>query len=176
MAGTIRIIKDDRKKLDRFLSQVHALNGYTLKVGFIEGDTHNKARDSKGKIISTEPIPVAAIAAVHEFGSEKMKIPERSFIRSWVDANRASIANMFQRITTRIMDDKLTPDMGLKQLGVYVKGGIQRQMRGTFVALKPRTIKRKGSSVPLIDTGQMRASVRFVVSPRNIIKQLAGKA
>ena len=52
----------------------------------------------------------------------------------------------------------------LEKIGVFQKGLIQRKIvDGTFEPNAPSTIRKKGSSRPLIDTGRMRQSVNFII-------------
>lgn len=154
MAGKVKIIKDDHRVLDRVLADLKGIDGQFVKVGFLEGDVHSEYH-----------LPLAGIAATHEFGSPKMKIPERSFIRAWVDSNIRTIQKRMENLYGKIIDDKIAPIMALKTMGVFATGGIKSQIRKTTSpALSSRTIARKGSSQPLIDTGIMRSSVRYIIS------------
>lgn len=154
MKQSSKIIKDDHRVLDRVLADLKGIDGQYVKVGFLEGDVHSESH-----------LPLAGIAAVHEFGSPKNNIPERSFIRAWVDSNIKPIQVKMERLYGQIIDNKIEPLMALKTMGVYATGGIKSQVRKTTSpALSPKTIARKGSSQPLIDTGIMRASVRYVIS------------
>ncbi|WP_252715295.1 hypothetical protein [Acinetobacter junii] len=55
--------------------------------------------------------------------------------------------------------------MKIKQiLGMQAAADVQMYMvNGKFAPLKAKTIKRKGSSKPLIDTGQLRQSITYKV-------------
>ena len=133
-----------------------AMNAYT-SVG-----VHEDAGDSEGT-------PLAVIAAVHEYGAEikngfgkgiRIVIPERSFLRSFVDENSGNLENFKQKIVGMIIDGKSTPGQALSLLGEYAVSGVKKKMRnGPFTPLRPATIRRKGSSKPLIDTGQLIGSI-----------------
>jgi hypothetical protein len=101
-------------------------------------------------------------------------IPERSFIRATVDVNAKKIAALCKRMAAAVIEGKIhgpggvTAEMTLPKaleiIGVYVQGLIRRRMSsGIPPPLKAATARRKGSSVPLIDTGQLRASIDFEV-------------
>jgi hypothetical protein len=61
----------------------------------------------------------------------------------------------------------MTTAMALGQMGNFLVGAVRKQIRnGHFVPLKPATIRRKGSSKPLIDTGQMMNGVTYVVEDK----------
>lgn len=63
----------------------------------------------------------------------------------------------------RIYAGRILPSKALTQLGVFWEGKIKQTFRdGVFAPLRPATIARKGSSKPLIDSGQLRQSVTSV--------------
>jgi len=54
----------------------------------------------------------------------------------------------------------------LRKAGVFLEGAIKQKITQgdpSWPPLKPETIKRKGSSKPLIDTGKLRASITHKV-------------
>lgn len=103
------------------------------------------------------------IAAAHEFGTER--IPQRSFIRQAMvtrgDEYRALTASLAKRFILGTM----TVEQVMGILGAWGAGAIKATITrtGTFAPLSPRTIARKGSSRPLVDTGQMLNSVSWIV-------------
>jgi hypothetical protein len=91
-------------------------------------------------------------------------IPMRSFIRSTMDENAETYAQLAQTLLQRIFDGELDKWSALALMGQQIEADIKRKI----TTLKdppnaPSTIKQKGSSNPLIDTGHLRASVRYVV-------------
>lgn len=116
---------------------------------------------------------IGQIAAVHEFGSKartsngQQRIPQRSFIRKSIDdpvANRAIVAMIVKeaRAVSRGMRNAAQAMDRLGLLGVSI---IQRYVQRGKVKppLDPKTILKKGSSKPLIDTGRMIQSIRHKV-------------
>jgi hypothetical protein len=56
---------------------------------------------------------------------------------------------------------------GAKIMGLAAENAVKRKiLTGKFAPLKPATIKRKGHSKPLIDTGQLYDSITSQVRPR----------
>lgn len=107
---------------------------------------------------------VAQIAAVHEYGSEDSKIPQRSFIRDTHDLNLQANLERLKRLEEHVLTGKLTQHQVLTYLGeVASKQMVERINQGIEPALKLATIKHKGSSKPLIDTGQLKGSITFQV-------------
>lgn len=104
-------------------------------------------------------LTVAQIAAIHEFGLPP-RIPERSMIRATYEQNSARYAEAVRKIGIGISFARTDLRRGLDLLGSMIKGDIQRRIAaGVPPPNAPSTIKRKGSSTPLIDTGQMRAAL-----------------
>lgn len=95
----------------------------------------------------------------------KINVPERSFLRSTFDAKARVIARMARELQARVLEGKLDTRKALEQLGLYVKGQVQSRIsRGVPPPLRPSTVRRKGSSTPLIATGQLRASIDHKVN------------
>lgn len=107
------------------------------------------------------------IGAVHEFGSPAHGIPERSWLRSSLTESRDKFVALNKRNLVRIMEGQMSVDQALSQLGAFAAGQAQKKIAsGPFAELLARTIKRKGSSKPLNDTGNMRQSVTFEVGDK----------
>jgi phage gpG-like protein len=125
------------------------------------------------------------VAAVHEFGLTidhpgrkdtknakpyKIEMPERSFLRGTVDAKAKQISTMQKRLQDRVIAGQMTTHQALETLGLYIKGLIQARIAaGIPPPLKPSTIRRKtvrgkAGTTPLIDTGQLRASIDHKVN------------
>lgn len=92
-------------------------------------------------------------------------IPARSYIRSTVDTNREQYDKKLNELLGRVVDGNLTSFDALEQLGMLVESDIKRKM--TTLRTPPNaasTIRKKKSDNPLIDTGHLRNSIRYVVS------------
>ena len=106
------------------------------------------------------------IALVHEFGSPAMNIPERSYLRSTVDKNRAKYHAEIKRIAAGVLDGK-SDVQALNLLGMRGAADVKATIReGIDPPLKPETIARKGSSLPLVDTGQLINSITWKLTRR----------
>ncbi|MBR2140293.1 MAG: hypothetical protein IJ963_05470 [Phascolarctobacterium sp.] len=94
--------------------------------------------------------------------SSTIVIPERSFIRSAFDENEEKIGDIAWTAGEAVVKGALTSDNALKLVGQEVQGMVQRKIdTGPFVPNSPATIRRKGSSKPLIDSGRLRQSIRY---------------
>lgn len=111
--------------------------------------------------------PLAVIAAANEFGTADGHIPERSFMRSTVAENRDKYMRLNVRNARTIMRGGQTMTEALHQLGVMAVGDVQKKIaQGDFEANAASTVKRKGSSHPLIDTGRLRQSINYQVGEK----------
>ena len=100
-------------------------------------------------------------------GAHSIKIPERSFMRSTFDEELPALNKRINALFDQVIKGRITPKRALDMLGM--NHGKQIQMKITRLRTPPNapsTIRRKKSSNPLIDSGQMRASIRHVVEVR----------
>ncbi len=153
-------VEDKDLGLNRIIRTLNKdLDGVVVKVGVQAKD--KAVRRGKGGSIRNTDQPLAVIAAIHEFGLGDM--PQRSFLRSAYDENLPMIDKMIQRVANGAVFG-LGTNAALNQLGNVVQGMVQRKIvNGPFVPNSPATIKRKKSSRPLIDTGHLRQSIRYVI-------------
>lgn len=153
-------VEDKDLGLNRIIRTLNKdLDGVVVRVGVQAKD--KTVRRGKGGSIRNTDQPLAVIAAIHEFGLGDM--PQRSFLRSAYDENLPVIDKMIQRVANGAVFG-LGTNAALNQLGNVVQGMVQRKIvDGPFVPNSPATIKRKKSSKPLIDTGHLRQSIRYVI-------------
>ena len=140
----------DGKKLQKILKE---LADKEVRVGFQQG----KATEEDGT-------DVCDIAAWNELGTVDM--PSRPFLRMSVDDNSDKI-NAFISAQKRSIINGESAERILKKIGIFQKDLIQEKItEGSFAPNAPSTIKAKGSSKPLIDTGRMRQSVNFEIKQK----------
>lgn len=117
-------------------------------------------------------LTVAQIATVHEFGkvihhpklNRTTVIPERSFLRATIDQYQQAILRRQVLLQQGFILGKFPLKPAMELLGQYVVGLIkQRIANGIAPPNSPWTIAKKGSSKPLIDTGQLRNSITYKV-------------
>mgnify|MGYP004576747547 FL=1 len=158
-------VEDKDLGLNRIIRTLNKdLDGVVVKVGVQAKD--KAVRRGKGGSIRNTDQPLAVIAAIHEFGLGDM--PQRSFLRSAYDENLPMIDKMIQRVANGAVFG-LGTNAALNQLGNVVQGMVQRKIvDGLFVPNSPATIKRKKSSKPLIDTGHLRQSIRYVIERKGV--------
>ena len=101
------------------------------------------------------------IAASNEFGTET--IPERSFVRSTFEENREKLAEISAAEGDAILTGKKDVKTSLALMGEFHAGQIQAKIHShPPPANAPSTIKRKGSSGTLVDSGNLAQSIRHV--------------
>jgi hypothetical protein len=139
------------------LKRLTAETGVSLEIG-VFGEKAAQKHDNSD-------LTIGDIAEIHEFGSELAHIPERSWLRGYVDENRPRLEEMVRRLAGAVVAGKLTTEQALDQLGLKVVGEIQTRIANNIPPpLKQKTIDRKGSSVALIDTEQFRSSIAHAVT------------
>jgi hypothetical protein len=80
------------------------------------------------------------------------------------DKNRTKINNLIQKEYSSILEGKSTVHDSLQKIGVFGVGTIKEIFRsGKFEPNKPATKKRKKSSQPLIDNGDLRKFSDFEI-------------
>lgn len=124
------------------------------------------ARDRYVKVGVIGDEELATIAAVHEYGSPQNNIPERSFIRRTFSEKEAAHRAFLARVVTQILRGTLTVDRGLGMIGAWGAAEVKKTITaGPHIPppLSPRTIARKGSDRPLVDTGQLVGAITWEV-------------
>ena len=87
----------------------------------------------------------------------------RNALRQNNDKYQAAI----KRAAPKILRGQTTPEAELRKIGIVAQGDIQHEIEVLDTPPNAQsTIDRKGSSNPLIDTGEMRQAVTYKVSKR----------
>jgi hypothetical protein len=138
---------------DRLVRTVTDKSARVVDVGIV-GDAADAA--------TPDGLTVGELAEIHEFG---LGVPQRSFLRAWADADRAKIDRTLGALIRKTLTGDLTREQALEQFGAWAQGQVQKFIADGRVepALAEATIAAKGSSVPLIDTGQLRSSITYEV-------------
>jgi len=165
-------LKDFKKRLARLA----AGRSITLGVHASEGAAAKKApkSDAKKKAPSKDGQPkkekkgraaltVLQIATWQEFGTKT--IPARSFVRGFFDEKSGVAKTMMENACKAILTGKSKNlDQDFEKIGTKLAAMCkQRIVAGIEPELAQSTIDAKGSSTPLIDTGQLRSSITYKV-------------
>lgn len=145
VSGIDRTIRDIKKALDAY------------KAGriFATVGVHKDAPAEK------DGTSTAMVAASNHFGTNK--IPARPFLDKGVERERATIA----ADVAKTLAAGKRPEEAIERAALLAVRGVQKQIDETLSPPNsPRTIARKGSSHPLIDTGNMRQSIAYKLHGR----------
>lgn len=145
----------------QILREVRANAGKTyVKVGILDAKADRK---SGGAFTNTQ------IGLVHEFGSRDNRIPERSFLRSTFDAKAGAYQDRIKKMCELVTAGKLGFVQGLNLIGAQhaadVKQMITQGGPGNWKKLADSTVaaRPKHTTNPLLDTGQLRASITHAI-------------
>ena len=121
-------------------------------------------------VFAKQDSEVVIYAATNEFGTDRagpnrnITIPERSFLRAGVDENKKIFRAFLAGELPKVVTGKKSKEKVLLQLGALAQGKVQGKIRqGPFTPNAPSTVRIKGSSRPLINTGRLRQSITFEV-------------
>ena len=132
---------------------------YTAKVsvGYFGNAMHRPSITSG----SSSSITMSGLAAIHELG---LGVPKRAFIEPSLKLNRKKYLKFVGKQITPVIRRTTTLNTTWNRLGIMAVADIQQYMvTASFTPLAASTIARKGSSKPLIDTGQLRQSITYRV-------------
>jgi hypothetical protein len=172
------------RKTDKMGAVVKALDKLTRRdvlVG-VPGDTADRDQDEYG------PMNNPTLAYIHDNGSPAQNIPARPFMAPGIEAVKERIASGLGKAASAALDDR--DDLAMRHLervGLAAQSSIRRYIStGNFAPLAAATLRaraargRKGallelasraagnapsneSARPLIDSGQLRNSLTYVV-------------
>jgi len=154
------VVSDKDLGFKEILKEINKLTKMEILVGIQEGSI--TSRESRGHHTRDAGVNIAQYAAQNEFGTRE--IPQRSFMRSSFDENFSKIEAFITLQYGKVVDGDQTARQAVGLIGQAMTGLVQRKIRAiVFPPNSALTIARKGSSKPLIDFGQMIASIRYVI-------------
>jgi hypothetical protein len=149
MAGSVTVRDLGWNKIK---ANARRLDGKGVKVGIL-------ARDA-GKL--NDGVRVVDYAVWNEFGTERA--PKRPFMRHTADTGKVEIGTVAVRWAQPLLIGKIGVDQVLHGLGrwyaIRTKATI-RNSRAWATPNAPSTVARKGSNIPLIETGFMLATIDY---------------
>jgi hypothetical protein len=155
-------LRDTDQGLNALKTRIAGMRGVSVSVGIHEAEGSEPAEGS-------EDVTLAEVAAFNEFGGPDNNPPQRSFLAAWSDENLDENRELFRRSAQAVVKGKL-PSMAvaLERLGLRFVGEIQQRIRsGIEPENADSTVERKGSSTPLIDSGQLWGSVTHSVNSKD---------
>lgn len=125
-----------------------------VKVGIQE--TAGSHKESEGGL------SVADVGSFHEFGTDT--IPQRSFIRAPIQDNKTDLQTLQRKLLREVMLGGKSTGEALALIGEKAQSDMIAAINaGIEPGLEQATIDAKGSSTPLIDSGQLKQSIRYKV-------------
>lgn len=103
-------------------------------------------------------------AVLGETKPHTIVIPARPYIRSTVDQNADDYHRHAETLTGLMLDGELDKFEALSLMGQKIEADIKNQIINISSPPNARsTIRKKGSDNPLVDTGLLGGSIRYVV-------------
>ncbi|WCS27240.1 hypothetical protein LOK46_10605 [Methylobacterium sp. NMS14P] len=146
---------------------VLALTKNGVYVGIPGGDARTPVKG--------EPAPPsnATIGYIQEFGAPDQHIPARPFLVPGVQSAQERIVSIYRSAGKAVLTgDFQAIEAAHQKVGLIATDAVRRQIDdGTFAPLSERTLAaRKARGVtrekPLVDTGEMRRSIQYMVKPK----------
>lgn len=164
--------RETNKKLAQGIQQFIAGDSTVGKVGWFQTAHY------------PDGIPVALVAAVHEFGWPEHNIPPRLGMRETAEAMRGVWAQVAETVSKRCVNGQMTPTQAMETIGLKAAGDVRKHIAQVATPpLKPATIeariaaaKARGNgrglnkvvpisiAKPLVATGELMDSLTNVVA------------
>jgi hypothetical protein len=153
--------------------QLAKLANSSVKVGVLKGS------DRRVQV----GISAVELAAIHEFGSPRAGVPQRSFIRRTFNNNREEVAAKIAELAAQFVFSRTRMTMrglmfwkkqrprpsaarALGRLGAWGATLVKKTITtgvGVPPPLQPITIEKKKSTRPLVDTGRLLGAITWEV-------------
>lgn len=139
--------------LEKIFKTLGSLGQKTLKVGIQDDGELSKNQER-----------ISQIAYKNEYG---IGVPARPAHRKAYDENQSKLDSLLKRLTLGVLENKIDEEKLLKILGETHQGFVREMITNLRQPPNsPLTIKLKKSDNPLIDTGQTRQSVRWIIEKK----------
>lgn len=150
----LKVVDRGWKKIVKISKQIAHRKSHA-KAGVLGTGTHKKGE-----------LSLVELALIHELGAPGAGIPERSFIRSSFEAHRPEYIALLKKFLPKVQSGQLSIVQVLGLIGAKMAADMKKGITtgaGIPPPLKPATIAAKGSSRPLLDTGQLVNSITYTV-------------
>lgn len=182
MTAMSKFVKIVDRGWEHIMQSAADINGKTVEAGVFDDGSRPKPEKGSGTPASNVdiaiwqeygvniPVTVKMRWYLHFAGlhlkptTAMIRIPARPFMQQTADKQGKKWMRMSDDLVAKVFFQQISVPAALAQLGTVMQGDIQDTIsRGKFRRLHPFTIRRKKSSRPLVDTGQLRQSVSFKV-------------
>ena len=149
-------IKDTDRGFKKLLRQIEgASRNRGVTVGIHSGEGGKRCKGG-GTVVD--------VGSVHEFGLGDM--PERSFIRAWVDQDKQELRDDERKLALSIVRGQNTAEIALEKMGMVFAAKAQKFIADNRVRpdiLEATKVAKKSSTVLIGFTGQLRSSITHQV-------------
>ena len=158
--------KNEFPKMERAIKQI---NGKKVSVGVLGGGEQSwlASIHEYGCIIKVTPKMRAYLAAtgLHlKATTTQITIPERAFLRNGFDKCKDDVIDKAEKLLGDVLGGTMSENQLFELVGLLLKSGIQDYARELDSPPNhPYTVERKGSSNPLIDSGDMIGAISYKV-------------
>ena len=166
MAVKWKTVKNDFPKMQ---ATIERLDGKKVSVGVLGGGEQSwlAAIHEYGCRIEVTPKMRKYLAAtgLHlKASTTHITIPERAFLRNGYDENKDDVLNRVDALLDDVIGGTMSTDQFFEVIGLLMKSRIQDYARDLDSPPNhPYTVERKGSSNPLVDTGDMIGAITYKV-------------
>lgn len=162
---SVKVTKDD---LADVLKSIHGLVSKEVLIGIPESADARKQRDEDGS-----PLGNASIGYIQETGSPANNLPARPFLVPGVEAAMPAATAKLKAGAIKALDGQRDAgDKAMHSAGLIAQNSVRSTINvGVSPPLAASTLasrRRRGrtGTVPLIDTGQLRNSITYVIRPK----------
>ena len=109
-------------------------------------------------------INMATLLAIHVLGAPSRGIPQRDPLRPPLIANAQRYTDLMAQGIKNALANGTDPKLVYEKIGIVATNDVYDYfVTGNFKPLNQKTIDRKGSSKPLIDTEELRGAISYEV-------------
>lgn len=161
---TVTVTKD---RFNEIFKSLKKLSTKDVLIGVPQEKTGREVAKELG--VKKSMVTNAELMFIHTNGSELLNIPKRPTIEPTIEQNQEAIARKIKKIAMDAIDNNNdNSDAELEKIGIWLVNKVRAKFGSDELAPNsPYTIKQKGSDRPLIDTGQLRNSVTYVIRRDN---------
>ncbi len=157
MSFEVEIDHPNDNLIDKIQAAFKAVNQYEVLVGIPDGAGSRK---------DGSPVSNADLLFIHTNGSPVNRIPPRPVLQPAMNKNSDRIAASMKAVTNAALrGDTAGALTALKKAGLEGQNIAKKYFTDSngWPPNSPVTVARKGSDRPLVDTGQMRDAITYVV-------------
>jgi hypothetical protein len=168
-----------RDHLAKLMQDIKRLSGHDVLVGIPEtkADRYEDLKAAR-QVAKAGGLPLpgvnnAMIGYFHEMGAPRANIPARPFlVPGIVDATPRLVTQMRAGVEAALKGDSAGLDHRMHSAGMIAQNSVRAKINsGLPPPLSDRTIRARlargrTGTVPLIDTGQLRNAITYVIRPK----------